>query len=260
MSRLIEKIKKQSETTAVQMGFRRALPENKHSSILLVAKVTVNETGAALKNIEGADAVLLDSANFELTAKTLAKIVKPLGETPWGIFLEESKDTAEALNESGCDFVIVTPASPIASAPKNEKIGKLIQVESSMDDGLLRALADLPVDAIVTTESFGESGTLAYHHLMILKYLALLVRKPLIVPVPATISKDELNALWDAGIGAVLVTVDVSKGENLKDLREIASNLPPRVVKKEKNMDVFLPRAGEAKAEPEPDEEEEEDE
>ncbi len=259
MSRLIDKIKKQSETAPIQMGFRRALPENKPASILLIAKATIDGSGSPLKNIEGADAVLLDSPNYGLTAKNLPKIVKPLGETPWGIFIEESKDAAEALDGSGCDFLVFSPASPVSTAPKNEKIGKFMQVESAMDDGLLRALNDLPVDAVLAADTFGESNTLIYHHLMILRYMALLVRKPMMVPAPSTITKEELKALWDAGIEAVLVPVDVTKGENLKELHDIASKLPPRASDKHKKVDVFLPHTAEKQAEPPPEEEEEEE-
>ncbi len=259
MSRLIEKIKKQSEAPQIQMGFRRTLPASTPPSILLIARVNIDEAGTPLKNIDGADAVLLDAANFELTAKALPKIVKPLGETPWGIFLEESIDTAEALDSTGYDFTVLSPASPIAAAPKNEKTGKILQVESSMDDGLLRALNDLPVDAVLVTDTFGEGNTLGYHHLMILRYLAMLVRKPLIVPAPPSISNDELKALWDAGVEAVLVPVDLSKDENLKALHEAAAKLPPRTAHKDKKIDVFLPHPGEKKEAPPPEEEEEDE-
>lgn len=259
MSRLIEKIKKQSEAPQIQMGFRRTLPTSTPPSILLMAKVNIDEAGSPLKSIEGADAVLLDASNFELTAKALPKIIKPLGETPWGIFLEESKDTAEALENTGYDFAVLSPASSIAIAPKKEKTGKILQVESSMDDGLLRAINDLPIDAALVTDSFGEGNTLIYHHLMILRYMAMLIRKPLIVPVPSAISNDELKALWDAGIEAVLVSIDVTKDENLKALHEAAAKLPPRTSHKDRKIDVFLPHPSEKREEPEPEPDEEDE-
>lgn len=257
MSRLLDKIKKQTEAPAFQMGFRRTLPEAPKPTILLIARAAIGESGSSLKNIEGADAVLLDACGTSLTAKNLPKIVKPLGNIPWGIAVEESNDTGEALDNSGCDFVVLTPASPVGAAPKNEKTGKIMQVESSMDDGLLRALNDLPVDAVLTADSFDEDGGMSYHHLMILRYMALLIRKPLLVPVPAGVTKEELKALWDSGVEAVVVPVDCAKDETLKELREVAATLPPRVSNK---VDVFLPRAAARQPEPEPPDEEEEEE
>ncbi len=257
MSRLLDKIKKQTEGTSVQIGFRRTLQEAPKPTILLIAKAAIGESGSPVKNIEGADAVLIDASGFELTAKNLPRIVKPLGGIPWGIAIEESKDTGEALDNSGCDFVVITPASPIGAAPKNEKTGKIMQVEFSMDDGLLRALNDLPVDAVLAADSFDEQGAMSYHHLMILRYMALLIKKPLLVPVPAGVTKEELKALWDAGVEAVVVPVDCAKEETLKELREIAATLPPRASQK---LDIFLPSASGRRTEPEPEPDEEEEE
>ena len=260
MSQLLDKIKKQSETPGPQMGFRRTLADNKPPSMLLIARVAVDASGTPLKPIEGSDAVLLESPDFELSEKNLKKITEPLGKTPWGIFIEESKDTGAALEKSACDFFVFTPATPVTAAPINEKTGKIMQVESSMDDGLLRALNDLPVDAVLASDTLGEGEALSYHHLMLLHYMGLLIKKPLIVPAPATISKEELKALWDAGIEAVLVPVDVSKDENLNDLHAIAEQLPPRTVSKKNKMNVSLPHSGVKEAEPPPPDEEEEDE
>jgi hypothetical protein len=257
MSRLLDKIKKQTEAPAFQIGFRRTLQEAPKPTILLIARAVIDKSGSPVKNIEGADAVLLDASGFDLTAKNLPKIVKPLGSVPWGIAIEESKDTGDTFENSGCDFVVLTPASPVNAAPKNEKTGKIMQVESSMDDGLLRALNDLPVDAVLSADSFEENGALSYHHLMILRYMAQIIKKPLLVPVPAGITKEELKALWDAGVEAVVVPVDCAKDETLKELREVAATLPPRASHK---LDIFLPSASGRRTEPEPDEEEEEEE
>jgi hypothetical protein len=195
---------------------------------------------------------LFSDEDGQLTAKMLQKTVKPLKDVPWGVALEESKETAEALEEAGADFIILSPLTALNTMPKNEKTGKVLQIESTMDDGLLRAVNDLPADAVLAADSFGESNTLVWHHLMLLRYLALLISKPLIVPVPKTISRDELKALWDAGIEAVLVPVDPVNGEDLKELHEIAAKLPKRALKKQEKMNVFLSHPGEAKEEPPP--------
>jgi hypothetical protein len=259
MSQLLDKIKKQSEKPAVPMGFRRSLTDNKPPSILLIARATVDASGTPVKQIEGADAVLLESPGLELTEKSLKKITEPLGKIPWGIFIEESKGAGDWLNKIGCDFFVFTPATPVTAAPAEENTGKIIQVESSMDDGLLRALNDLPVDAVLAADSFGDGGALSYHHLMLLRYMGMLTRKPLIVPAPASITSEELKALWDAGIQAVLVTVDVGKDENLKELHAIAAELPPRKVSKDNKINVRLPRSSDKAAAPPPEEEEEEE-
>jgi hypothetical protein len=256
MSRFIEKLKKQAESPPQPMGFHKTLPAESITTILIVAKVAIDDGGSPVTNIDGADGVLLYDEKNKITMKTLSKIVKPLQNTPWGIFLDESEDTAQALVESGCDFAVLSPTCPVSAVPQAEKVGKILHVESTMDDGLLRAVNDLPVDAVLAADTFEENGKLVWHHLMILRYMAMLVNKPLLVPVSPTIDQAELKALWDAGIEAVVVPVDISKGENLKDLHDMSVKLLPRAVKKAHKVDVFLPSVSGRQAEP-PEEEEE---
>ena len=257
MSKLLDKIKKQSEAPSVQMGFRRTPAAASTPTILLIAGISADGPTGNIKKIDGADALLINIASPEQPAKNLQKITASLGDIPWGMNLEESDIVAEGLAEAGCDFVVFSPASPVSGAPKDEKTGKIIQVESTLDDGLITTLNDLPVDAVIATDIYGEAGALSYHQLMLIRYLAFLVRKPLIVPVPASVSGDELKALWDAGVEAVLVPVDVSKDENLKELKAIAVKLPPRKADKQKK-NILLPRM-EEKAAPPPDEDDDDE-
>jgi hypothetical protein len=259
MSRLFDKIKKQSEQLPAPMGFRRTLPQPPSPSILLIARVNAGAPGALSETITGADALLASDENSQLTASAIKKMVKALQDVPLGVFLEESKETPAALEEAGCDFMVISPMSPLNQMPKGEKTGKLLQVDSSMDDGLLHAINDLPADGAFLTDAYGENKSLVWHSLMLLRHTALLVAKPFIVQVPAGITPEELKALWDAGVEAVVVEVDVSKGEDLKDLHDIAAKLPRRAPKKKENAHVFLPRSTESKAAPPPDEEEEEE-
>lgn len=243
------------------MGFRTSRQAEATPTILIIARLATNTAGSPVKSIAGADAILLHAGEPGLTAKNLPKIVKPLKDMPWGVYLEESGDEAAALVEAGCDFVVFSPTSRIPAVPRDEKVGKILQVESSMDDGLLRAVNDLPADAVLLTDTFDDNGSLVWHQLMIFRHLANFISKPLIVPVPAAISEVELKALWDAGIDGVMAEVDVTGGGDLKELRQIAGKLPPRSARKRGKMDVLLPRmSGETRTEAPPDEEEEEEE
>ena len=242
------------------MGFRTSRQAETPPSILIIAMLKTNGTGSPVKSVSGADAILLHANESGLTASTLQKIVKPLKDTPWGVYLDENGDGAAALVEAGCDFVVLSPTSRISAAPQDEKIGKILQVESSMDDGLLRAVNDLPADALLLTDTFDENGALVWHQLMIYRHLTAFISKPLLVPVPAAITEVELKALWDAGIDGVVVEVDVNGGGDLKELREIAGKLPPRSARKRGKMDVMLPRLSqETQTAPSPDEEEEDE-
>src|SRR4030043_144071 len=256
MSRLIDGLKKLSQTEPQPMGFRASRKAEATPTILIIAGLELDMTGSPVKSISGADAMLLHAANSKLTAITLQKMVKPLKDIPWGIYLEEGGKEPTAPVKAGCDFVVFSPTSRIPAVPQDEKLGRILQVESSMDDGLLRAVNDLPADAVLLTDTL-ENDRLVWHQLMIFRHLSTFISKPLIVPVPATITEVELKALWDAGIDGVLVEVDATQGGDLTELHETAGKLPPRSARKRGKMDVLLPRmAGETGAAAPPDEEE----
>ena len=94
-----------------------------------------------------------------------------------------------------------------------------------MDDGLLRTINDLPVDAVVIADSLEDAGPLVWHRLMILRHVAHLVTRPVIVPVPADIGRDDLESLWEAGIEGIIVDADA---ERIAALHKIIAALPPR--------------------------------
>jgi hypothetical protein len=264
MSRLIDELKKLAQVTPAPMGFRASRKVEVTTKILIVASLEVSPpvADALSESIDGADALLLHSDKSNMTAKAIQKIVETLPNIPWGMQLEDNDDKQAAASiEAGCDFVVFSPASRLSSITHNEKVGKVLQVESSMDDGLLRAVNDLPVDALlVAANSSGESGTFVWHQLMILQHLGNLISKPLIVPVPASITEVELKVLGEIGIDGVMVEVDTTKTGELKKLRQAINKLPPRTGRKRGRMDVLLSRTvGEAPATA-PDEEEEEDE
>jgi hypothetical protein len=263
MSRLIDELKKLAQVTPQPMGFRAARKVELTPKILIIASLDVSPPAAdaPVDSIDGADALLFHSDKSNITAKAIQKIIEPLPNIPWGVYLEDNDDKQAAASiEAGCDFVVFSPASQLSMVTHNEKVGKVLQVESSMDDGLLRAVNDLPVDALLVADTSEESGPLVWHQLMILQHLGNLISKPLIIPVPASITEVELKVLGEIGIDGVMVEVDTTKTGELKELREAISKLPPRSARKRGRVDVLLSRAVSETPATAPDEEEEEDE
>ena len=254
MSRLIDKLKKLSQTAPSPMGFHTSRPAKAGSPLLIIGRTLIKTTASAARSNSGADAVLVYTDKSELTAVSAQKTAKVFGDTPWGVYLEESYDAATALVEAGCDFVVFSPTARITDLPQDEKIGKIVQVDSSMDDGLLRAINDLPADAVLVTDNLEGNETLTIHQLMIYRHLANFIAKPLIVPIAGNITEAELKALQDVEIDGVMAEMD---GDSLQELRETVNKLPPRSARKRDKTGVLLPRTPGTIA---PDEEEEEDE
>ena len=261
MSRLIEKFHKASQVTAPPMGFRTARTSTAAVKILLIASLDTDTIDTPTDYLDGADAVLMRFNKAALTAKTVQKIASSLPDIPWGLYLadDDNKKAATAA-EAGGDFVVFPAASQVTTTPKDDKVGKILQVEASMDDGLLRAINDLPVDAVLVADTFEGNGSLVWHQLMIFQHLANLLTKPLIVGVPINVNEKELKVLWDAGVDGVIVEIDPAGAKGLKELRQAIDSLPPRSGRKRGKVNAVLPRtSSESPTTPPPDEEEEEE-
>jgi hypothetical protein len=259
MSRLIDKFHQASKAATPPMGFRTAHPAAEAPKILLIASLEAGAAGNPTEYLGGADAVLIRFQKTTPTVKTVQKITSSLPDIPWGLYPgdEDNKKAAE----EGADFVVVPAASKVTETPGDEKTGKILEVESSMDDGLLRAVNDLPVDAVLADDMFQNKQPLVWHEMMIVQHLANLFSKPLIVPVPAGITEKELKILWDAGVDGIIVEADTAKKDGFKDLRRLIDKLPLRSGRKRGKINVILPRAAaETPTAAPPDEEEEEDE
>jgi hypothetical protein len=261
MSRLIEKFHQASREAAPPMGFRTARQAAAAPKILLIASLEAGALEKRADYLEAADAVLVRFTGTVLTAKAAQKIAGSLPDIPWGLYLADDDTKKGAAMEAGADFVLFPIDSQVADTPKDDKTGKILQVESSMDDGLLRAVNDLPVDAVLAADTFEGNGPLVWHQLMIFQHLANLISKPLIVPASAGVTEKELKAVWDAGVDGIIVEVDKAGAAGFKELRQAIDNLPPRSGRKRGKVNVVLPRtSGETPTTPPPDEEEEEDE
>lgn len=262
MSRLIDAFHKASQATAPPLGFRAARPEAAAERILLIASLEPGAGGSPADYLEGASAVLLRRGKSRLTPRAVQTATASLPDIPWGIYLDDSGvKKGEVKVEAGCDFVVFPASGLITTTPPDEKVGRILQIESSMDDGLLRAVNDLPVDAVLIGDTFEGGGPLVWHQLMIFRHLTHLVSKPLIVPVPADVNGEELKALWEAGVDGVVVEVDAAKAGGLKNLRQAIDKLPPRSPHKRERLEALLPRTGEeSRPAAPPEEEEEEDE
>jgi hypothetical protein len=261
MSRLIDKFQKAAKSTVQPMGFRTARAAAPEPSILLIVSLTPE----AIKNktdIGNAGAVLVRSNSEPVTAANIKRIVEALPDIPVGLYLEDTGDAEiDALEEAGADFFVFPASSRILASATSEdkKTGRILQVESAMDDSLLRAVNSLPVDAVLAGDTF-TGGAMSWHELMIFQHLAnTLGAKPLIVNIPANITESELKALWEAGADGAVVEADKMKATGMKDLQKAIEKLPPRSARKRGRVDATLPRSGGGAATaPEPDEEEDE--
>ena len=255
MSRFIEKLNMVAKGTSPPIGFQATRASSAKPQMLLIASLTEIE-GIDVDSISGADAVVFYTTKAGPGASFFDKAAQIMPDTPWGCWMTDaSTKTVTKLAESGCDFAIFPADSAVLPQDRNDKPGRVLQIEPSLGDSLLRAINDLPVDAVLVAGARGDF--LNWQHLMSLRRLTSMLSKPLLVTAPPDVTPSELEALWQAGVDGVVVTSDEPLGKLEKLRQEIGkfASSPRRRGKAE----ALLPYIG-GKPEAEPEEEEEEEE
>ncbi len=258
MSRLSDKFQKAAKLNVQTMGFRTSQKTAREPSLLLILSITPE----ALKNkadMDKAGAILIRPESAPVTPESAREIAEIYTEIPVGVYIEDADEkVTDALAEAGCDFLVFPPSSRLFSVSEEKKTGKIIQVESSMDDSLLRAVNSFSVDAVIAADTF-TGGAMSWHELLIFQHLANTISRPLIINIPPDVTEAELKALFEAGADGVIAEDSALKAGGLKKLQELIGKLPPRSARKRGKVDATLPHGGGGAAAPAPDEEEEDE-
>jgi hypothetical protein len=245
MSKFIDKLKRISQAELQPMGFRTVAPVPQKSRMLLVATLAQVDIDRLTDFVAGADAGLLSIAKLSSGAKTLKQIRQAMSDIPWGGWLKEvGREGIGQMVAAGCDFVVFPAANTSLALLQNEKLGKVLEVEPGLDPGLLKAIDDLPVDAVLLAAEEGDYF-LTWHHLMLFQRCADLLTKPLLVSVPPEVVASELQALWEVGVGGVVVKAGVGQPEGrVAELRQMLDKLTLPPSGKRKKVEPLLPYSG----------------
>ncbi len=242
MSKFVDNLKRACDAVPAPIGFLSRQPTPATCRMQLLATVAPEDLDRAAEFIKGADAVLLPVASENPPKKRLTGFANAAGDTPWGAWLKGKTADVPELAKSGCDFVVFSTSTTL-TATADEKTGKIMEVEPSIADSLLRAVNNLPVDAVFVNDDSLSEGPIAWQQLIQFQRCAALLTKPILASIPADISSEELKLLWEAGIdGAVIDTEDLAP-EKFKSLRKTMdeTKFPPRGRRREK-MEAILPR------------------
>ena len=244
MSRFIDKLNQVSRVVPQSMGFRKAQPVSEKPKILLIASLA--GAGGLANYVAGADAGLLRIPKLSSGAKTLREMSQAAPDIPWGGWLRNiGQGGIKQMAKAGCDFVVFPAANTPLALLQNDEIGKILEVESSLSEGLLRAVNELSIDAVlIAAEQEGEYF-LTWHHLMLFQRFADLLTKPLLASIPSNVTANELQALWEAGVDGVVIEVGAGQPvERLKELRQTIDKLVFPSQRKRGKAEALLPHIG----------------
>jgi hypothetical protein len=247
VSKFIDRLKQTSGAVAQPMGFGRGKPVSPEPKILLVASLARASAGNLAELVAGADAGLLDISGVGGDAKALRQCAAAVPDIPWGGWLKDpARRRGQRVKASGCDF-IVFPAKMPLGVLEDTRVGRILELEATLDEGLLRTIDELPVDGVLISGK-KESLPVTWQQLMLFQRASRLLTKPLLVPAPPEVTAAELRMLWQAGVdGVILEMGDGRPRGGLGQLREAVNKLafPSRM--RRGKLGVLLPKiSGEA--------------
>jgi hypothetical protein len=249
MSKFIDQLNRVSQVESQTMGFKAAKAVSPKPKIQLVASLAQAEVSDVADYVAGADTGLLPVSGFTSGAKTIQEISKAVSGIPWGGWLRDGgRGGMKQLVKAGCDFVVFPAADTSLTILQGDEVGKILQVDASLSEGLLRAINELPVDAVFVAGEQEEGHLLTWHHLMLFRRFASLLTKPLLVSVLSNVTTEELQALWDGGVGGVVVDVGAGQPTGvLKELRQAIDKLVLPSSRKQDKTGVLLHHIGREK-------------
>ena len=228
MSKFIERLQQVLTPPPQSMGFKTANSEQPKPRIQLVVNVIGGNLKFTLKELSEADTLVLPIA-----AAGISNMIS-------GVRLVQGDDgEVEKSIKAEADFIILPANGKVL--PPDKKVGKILQIEAAITDVLLRAVNELPIDAVLLTESDGknEGGlALTWKRLMLIQRFSSLLNKPMLIKVLPDVEANELQVIWEAGVSGVIVTADAEQAAAIiPGLRKVIDKLSfPAKRKREKSL------------------------
>jgi len=173
-------------------------------------------------------------------AKTVKQVVEAAGNVPLGVTVKGMREKEiDELVSLGCDFVVFDIGEGVAILGRKE-VGKLLMIEPSLDQGLVRAINSFEVDGVLIG---GGDSVISVERLLVSRRFVELLEKPVIMMLPSFVTKEELVNLWQGGVDGV-VSASTQSTEALAELKKMLGDLPKRVRNRRTTAAVVLPRYG----------------
>jgi len=241
MSKLVKKLRQIHEGAAQPLGFRTAVAPLKRQILLMVTLPEFDTKRLAQLAQAEVDAVVIHSPDLE-KVPMLQQIASSVGDIPWGVWLGlTTEEGIKRFQEAGGDFLIFQASTTPTALLQEEELGKVMKLDLSQDDGLIRTIDQLPIEAVFL-DIRKDRERLNIADLMYCQWLANLLRKPLLVAIQQDITAKEIRALWEVGVNGIVVEVDGEKPqERLAELRRAIEVLPP-ATKRHRKGGVVLPQ------------------
>ena len=227
MSKLSQKIRAASRAEPAPLGFASVTSQVRQHSLLCGVRLR-DPAAAAGAASKGADFLILEDV-ARSNVKGVAKV-----EASVGVAGDFGADALEALVEAGVDFVVLAGPGADAAPLADQSVGRVMALDSDLDDTYLRLLGDLRLDALVIA---APEVPLTVERLLAVRRLSALSRTPLLANAKPDIDAKSLELLRDSGVAGIVLD-DAGK---LAALKKRIAALPRRGRRKENHSDPVIP-------------------
>lgn len=238
MSLFVDELNKISRGNPQPMGFGRGQASQPRPRIMLICALSPRSAAKAAGMAAGADAAVVRAGLGKATDKAFKQCASVLPDIPWGLWLDgyQASETI-GLNY---DFVVFPAQGTPLGALGERQTGRLLEVTTSLNDGLLRTVNEIGVDGLLL--GCPTDVPLTWQYLMQIQHVAQLVAKPLLVMVPPTVTAAELKQLWEAGVDGVIIDLTAAEsGGDIKRLREAIDGMSFTSPRRRHRIKAMLP-------------------
>jgi hypothetical protein len=186
--------------------------------------------------VEGVDAMLLSIEELTQGIEVLSQLITAVGNIPVGVSVKiATREDMKRLTELGCDFIVFGANEVPAAILIEEGVGKVLEVDSSLNDSLIRTISRLPIDAVLLEI---REQPLTVRHLMDYTRITSLTGKPSLATLPPGLRTDDLEGLWQAGIRGVVLDIEQQR---LPQVKEAIQALKPAKGRMKRGIAPSLP-------------------
>mgnify|MGYP002823032817 FL=1 len=224
MSKFIDRLQKTGTQSATPLGFGAATRKSEITPSMLLLGRTDGANVKDAADLSRLDAVLVSLKSWE--KRTMNAAGNSLKDKLWGVTGSGiGRDQVELLKEKGCDFIVFDAENTAAAVLNDDELGKIISVDSDLDEETARAIQELPIDGVLFS-SADSMLPLTVQKLIEFQLTRGLVDKPFVMVAPPGLGGSDLELLRNVGVSGLLV--EASSSESVANTREAIAALPRR--------------------------------
>lgn len=224
MSKLAALLRRVTRNEPAPMGFALSAGREKNPGMLIAVALESPDAEQAQAAIQaGADSVQIENADLEAGASAIRATCAAV-EAPCGLRSAAQGSNASAAHDLGLDYLTLTDGAA-AALLNNEETGYVLSVDAETPDTTLRILESMTFDAL----DAGELQTpLTIRQQIGLRRISGIARKPLILRVSGSLSREELESLRDAGVAVVMLVAGADLNAQVVSMRQAIGGMRPR--------------------------------